>query len=79
MKQFTQPFIFLSLFFFSVFSGCKKPNDGVEPIINPTISESSVSIRLIDARNNEEIKNSTVSIIGDDANLIFALGSSNRQ
>ncbi len=71
MKQFTQPFIFFALFFFGVFSGCKKPNDGVEPIINPTISESSVSIRLIDARNNEEIKNSTVSIIGDDANLIF--------
>ena len=71
MKQFTQPFIFFAFFSFFVFSGCKKPNDGVEPIINPTISESSVSIRLIDAKNNEEIKNSTVSIIGDDANLIF--------
>ena len=71
MKQFTQPFIFLALFFFGVFSGCKKPNEGVEPIINPTISEYTVSLRFIDAETNTEIKNCSVSIIGDDANTVF--------
>lgn len=53
------------------FSGCKKPNEGVEPIINPTISEYTVSVRLLDAETNSEIKGSTIKIVGDDANSVF--------
>jgi hypothetical protein len=72
MKNFIKTFfttLTVSIFLFTI--GCKKPNEGVEPIINPTISEYTVSLRFIDAETNTEIKNCSVSIIGDDANTVF--------
>ena len=60
-----------TIFILFTFSGCKKPNEGVEPIINPTISEYTVSVRLLDAETNSEIKGSSIKIVGDDANSVF--------
>jgi hypothetical protein len=64
-------FAFTTICILFTFSGCKKPNEGVNPIINPTISEYTVSIRLLDAETNSEIKGSTIKIVGDDANSVF--------
>jgi len=64
-------FAFTTLCILFTFSGCKKPNEGVDPIINPTISEYTVSVRLLDAETNSEIKGCTIKIVGDDANSVF--------
>ncbi|NDF60856.1 MAG: hypothetical protein EB100_07210, partial [Crocinitomicaceae bacterium] len=64
-------FTFTTICILFTFSGCKKPNEGVDPIINPTISEYTVSVRLLDAETNSEIKGCTIKIVGEDANSVF--------